>query len=129
MKLSGYLDAYYLFTGKLSDINRQMAFAGIALIWIFKETDGTEVYICHELILPSIILALALGLDLFQYIYQSIAWGIFHRYHEKKANNKDIDLLAPSSMNYPSTILFILKVLSVIVAYYFIIRFLATKLL
>jgi hypothetical protein len=31
-KLSEFKEDYYFFTGKLSDINRQIAFAGIALI-------------------------------------------------------------------------------------------------
>ena len=40
-KLSEFKEDYYHFTGKLSDINRQIAFAGIALIWVFKK--GKEV--------------------------------------------------------------------------------------
>ena len=130
MKLSQYKEDFYHFTGKLSDINRQIAFAGIALIWIFKKANGNEIKICHELVLPSVLLALALSFDIFQYIYQSITWALFYRYHEKRLKKKEIDkeILAPSILNYPSWIFFVLKVLFVIIAYVIIIRYLINNL-
>ena len=41
--LKDYRADFYTFTGKASDITRQLAFAGIALIWIFK-TDRTGTF-------------------------------------------------------------------------------------
>jgi len=124
MKLSEYKQDYYTFTGKLSDINRQIAFAGIALIWIFKRNDVENVVICHQLVLPAILLAIALGADISQYIYQSITWAIFYRYHEKRTDNDDAEVSAPSILNYPSWMFFIIKVALVLIAYLFIIDFL-----
>lgn len=124
MKLSQYKEDYYTFTGKLSDINRQIAFAGIALIWIFKKNENGNIILCHDLVVPAILLAIALGSDIMQYIYQSITWAVFYRYHEKKTNSEEIDISAPSILNYPSWFFFILKVLLVIMAYIFIINFL-----
>ncbi|HCE59209.1 MAG TPA: hypothetical protein DER09_15580 [Prolixibacteraceae bacterium] len=124
MKLSEYKQDYYTFTGKLSDINRQIAFAGIALIWIFKKNDGENLIICYELVLPAILLAIALGSDIMQYIYQSITWAIFYRYFEKRINNDDTEIYAPSILNYPSWFFFIVKVALVLIAYIFIIDFL-----
>jgi len=129
MKLSQYKDDLYFFTGKLSDINRQIAFAGIALIWIFKKNNGAEVIICKELVLPSILLAYALGFDILQYIYQSITWALFYRYHEKRANGEDTEILASKYLNYPSWLLFIVKVIFVLLAYKFIIEYLIDKLI
>ena len=40
MKLSEIRDAYEEISGKLSDINRQLCFAGFAIIWIFNKTDN-----------------------------------------------------------------------------------------
>lgn len=128
MKLSEYKNDYYVFTGKLSDINRQIAFAGIALIWIFKKSDGINISICGELVLPTIFLASSLAFDMFQYIYQSITWAIFYRYHEKKTT-EDIDVVAPIYLNYASWVLFSIKILLVIFSYFFIIRFLIEKLI
>ena len=129
MKLAEYKSDFYHFTGKLSDINRQIAFAGIALIWIFKKTNGTQITICDELELPAILLAVGLGFDILQYIYQSITWAIFYRYHEKKNSNPDLDILASPVLNYPSWTFFILKVLSVIVSYVFIVKYLIENLI
>ena len=45
MKLSDYRETYYEFSGKASDVTRQLAFAGIAIVWIFK----IEEYLIHYL--------------------------------------------------------------------------------
>lgn len=128
MKLSEYKQDYYIFTGKLSDINRQIAFAGIALIWIFRKTDGSEISISNELILPSILFAFALGFDILQYIYQSITWSIFYCYHEKRTGDEDADIPTPKKLNYPSWFFFSMKVLFVIISYTYIIKFLINNL-
>lgn len=126
-KLSEYKEDYYLFTGKLSDINRQIAFAGIAIIWIFKETDGPLISVDSQLVLAAILIILALALDMVQYIYQSIAWSIFYTKKNKKCVSED-DLIESSPwMNVPSWIFFSFKVLFVIFAYVIIICFLKNK--
>ena len=129
MKLSEYKSDFYTFTGKLSDINRQIAFAGIALIWVFKKTEGNETIISNELVFPAILLAISFGVDMLQDIYQSIAWAIFHRKHEKIKTEDDPELLASPKMNYPSWILFSMKIILVIIAYISIIDFLVNKLI
>jgi len=52
-------------TAKVSELIRQIAYAGIAIIWIFRTTNNT---ILDSLVLPAILLILALLLDLIQYI-------------------------------------------------------------
>jgi hypothetical protein len=42
MKLEKYLDTFYWFLGKTSDVARQLAFAAIAVIWVFRYTDGSN---------------------------------------------------------------------------------------
>jgi hypothetical protein len=129
MKLSQYRETYYFFSGKTSDISRQLAFAGIALVWIFKQEKQTPV-IPDSLILPSILLVFSLAADLLQYFIASSTWGIFQRYHETKLIKKtdDPDLTTPRYFNWPMLTLYLLKILSVIIAYIFIIKFLASKL-
>ena len=51
-KLEQYKDEYQFFTGKTSDIIRGLAFAGIAVIWIFKYTDSGQIKIPDLLITP-----------------------------------------------------------------------------
>jgi len=123
MKLKDFKEESYYFTGKLSEINRQLAFAGIAIIWIFKNTTEGTFKLPYELLIPATLLVASLAADLLQYIYQALAWSIFHRYHEKK-KKEDEDFLAPISMNYASWGLFILKVFFTVTAYILILIFL-----
>lgn len=122
MKLLEYKNTYEARSKTLSDINRQIAFAGIALIWIFKKTEQSGDFIlCHELVLPAFILILGLGLDMLQYIYQSIAWYCFFRKQEKiNNNNLETEVLAPLWMSSISWGIFGLKIVAIIVAYIFI---------
>ena len=65
MNLQDYRDDFYTYSGKASDISRQLAFAGIAIIWIFKKkVPATGLTVPSELILPGILIVLALGVDL-----------------------------------------------------------------
>jgi hypothetical protein len=128
-KISEYKEDYYLFTGKLSDINRQIAFAGIAIIWVFKKSENSQFQIEVDLILPSILIVCSLAFDMFQYIYQSIAWSIFYSHHNRKHKNEDKKIESSERMNYPSWIFFSTKVILVLIAYVKIFMFLLEKLL
>lgn len=128
-KLSEFKDDYYFFTGKLSDINRQIAFAGIALIWVFKQNDDKNILIDESLILPAILIVLALGFDILQYIYQSITWSIFYTYHKRKNKSEDKKIQSPEYLNYLAWFFFSIKVILVLIAYCFILQFLTDKFL
>ena len=39
-KIEDYREDFYFFTGKASEVNRQLAIAGIAVIWIFKNPEN-----------------------------------------------------------------------------------------
>jgi hypothetical protein len=125
MKLSAFKKDYQWFSDKASDLARHLAFAGIAVIWIFK-TEGKQIpSIPAGLMLPLILFALALALDLLHYIVATIIWGSFHRYHEKIMKKKisDPDVAAPKYFNWPTLSLFGLKVASVISAYVLMIKY------
>lgn len=126
-KLSEYKNDYYFFTGKLSDINRQIAFAGVALIWIFKESKAGEIKIEEDLLLPAILIVIALAFDLFQYIYQSITWTIFYTYYKRKGKAEDEKIKSPEYLNYLAWFFFIIKVSLVIASYWLILQFLINK--
>ena len=125
MKLSNYLQDYYSITGKTSDVARQLAFAGIALIWIFKSGDSRTFQIPKDFIYPLGIFCFALACDLLQYIIGSIIWGSFHRYHERKLTDpkEDPDLLAPAWLNWPINTFFMLKLIAVISAYFLLLHY------
>lgn len=129
MKLSEYKNEYYSFSSLASSTARQLALAGIALIWIFK-TQGQQGYqLPNELMLPSVCLILSLGFDLLQYISGSIIWGLFHRYHETKrtAAFQDPDLEAPFYFTWPINVFFYSKIIAVLVAYCLLLSYAVTS--
>jgi hypothetical protein len=90
MKISDYRDSYYLYSGKVSDITRQMALAGIAVVWIFKESAGTQYKISNELLIPSIGFLIALAFDLIQYVVGAVIWKRHYRELENQPLADDV---------------------------------------
>ena len=122
MKLSDYRQVYYEFSGKASEIARNLAFAGIALIWVFRVGE-TAPRVPEPLLLPAVALVAGLTFDLIHYVWATVAWGTFHRYHEKRATERDPELDAPAWINRVTTTFFVAKLLSVSTAYVFILLY------
>lgn len=125
MKLSEYKAAFYTHSGKASDSARAAAFAGIAIIWVFKIDAKPAPQLPNELLLPTGLFALGLALDLFHYMTATIIWYLFHRYQEKKLPNPadDPELSHSPWLAYPLTVLFGLKLMSVMAGYGFVVRY------
>ncbi len=126
MKLSGFREVVDYFSSKASDINRQLTFAGIAIIWIFKKETGQIIDLPNFLYRPLIFFVLALIFDLFQYIIGFIIWKVFHRSQEKKGRKDDDDVLANPIYSYPIDFFFLLKIIATAIAYGFLLVFLFT---
>lgn len=125
MKLSEYKTDYYQYTSLASNGSRQLALAGIALVWVFK-TQGTSGYtLPNELLIPSVALIVSLGSDLLQYVVGSITWGFFHRYHEARRSSisEDPELEAPAYYTWPINAFFYSKIISVLTAYFFLLKY------
>jgi hypothetical protein len=86
VKLAEYRKTFYEFSGKASDVSRQLSFAAIAIIWLFKNDlpGGGHPTIPHALIFPGILIVTALAADLLQYTLASLIWRLYYRYLEKK---------------------------------------------
>ena len=125
MRLSDYKKDYDHLTGKASDVARQLSFAGIAIVWIFRTGQGTDATLPGILLVSLGLFALALLSDLSLYIIASIIWGRFHRCQEKKLtdSSEDPDLEAPAWYNRPAIVLFALKLASVAVGYAILVTF------
>lgn len=129
MKLKDARELYYFYSGKTSDLVRQLGLAGIALIWIFKYNVEDVPKIPEALLPPLILIVLGLALDLLQYAVATSVWGIFQRRKELSGVSDDTDFLAPKQFNWPTIIFFILKVPSIIAAYVYLLRYLACTIL
>jgi hypothetical protein len=131
--LSGFLDFISGFSTQASSINRSLALAGVAIIWLFKNPIDKPPIVPPLLDFPLICLVFSLGLDLLQYFFAAIAWRFFYEYKYSiwKKNNYDDayakDINAPNAISLPIDIIFFLKIAAMILAYVKIFSFLMTK--
>ncbi len=125
MKLSKVREGYYQHSGKASEVARQLAFAGIGLIWVFQINPEAGPRPPDDLIRPGGILAFALLCDLLQYVWLTIVWGSFHRRKERlvSSGDADPDVEAPAWFNRPALVCFGLKLGAVGLAYILIIMY------
>ena len=106
-------------TGKLSDVARQAAYAGLAVIWILKTGDVPKYHLDRSLIWAGTLLVLALAFDLAQYAGNIVLrWR--HARHEEKTRGVDYrgdEITLPERLNRVPYALFALKVALVAAGY------------
>lgn len=125
MKIKDALENYYFHSGKASDNVRQLAFAGIAVIWIFKIDLNGSPKLPPELLLPLVLIAVGLAADLFQYYFAAVCWGFYHRWKEQQVQvREDTDFKAPHQLNWPGLVCYHIKIFTIIGGYYYILKFL-----
>lgn len=120
-------EAYEEISAILSGINRQLCFAGIAIVWIFnKSSEGVN--IPDDLYCPILLFVSSLFLDVFQYVYQTIVtYVLFLDYKFRKKKKDDDSVGENEAWYYPSWAFFILKILALVSGYVMIGRFLINK--
>ena len=123
-KLQDYREAFYTFSGKASDLSRQLSFAGIALIWLFKQDRAGQPVIPPELILPSIFIVGSLALDMVHYVTASGIWYLFYRSKENANVKESTELKHSPWLDGTIMVLFAAKLMCVILAYLWILEFL-----
>jgi hypothetical protein len=118
MKLNDYREAFYTFSGKASDLNRQLAFAGIALIWLFKRDVGAQLTIPSELLYPAVFIVASLALDMLHYCIAASIWHWFYRTKERAGVTDNAQLKRHSpSLEWPIYSIFWAKIAFVLMAY------------
>jgi hypothetical protein len=127
MKLKDAREYYTQRTAKLSEVVRQLNFAGIAVIWLFRtgEKNGGIPY-SDSLLWPLGLLVASATFDLLQYASASAAWGIFHRQKEKELKrNQDAKFHAPAKINWFSNFCFWAKTGVTVIAYVLLVSYIA----
>ena len=123
MKLPEYRKDYYDCSSKASDLTRQLAFAGIAVVWIFAIGKDSDKKLAVDLVWPCIFLVATLAADFLQYVSASAVWGFYYRYLERKGHKDDEDLAWHSEkLTWPQLSFFCLKLILVAVAYGFLLK-------
>jgi hypothetical protein len=124
MKLQEYREAFYTFSGKVSDICRPLALAGIGILWIFRKEDVGQISVPHELILPGLLIIAGLLADLLQYVVGTVVWFVYYRIKEWNGVAEDAELPLHSIwLEAPIHFFFFVKAILFVVAYYFIALF------
>lgn len=116
-------------TSKLSQVHRQLAFAGIAVIWIFAITVDNTIEIEKGLIIPLVLFVTALVLDLTHLTYQAIVWGVWHwgLIHIKKIVDQESEIGESRILTGISWFLYISKIIALIAGYFLLIVHLLDK--
>lgn len=126
MKTEDVRGFYEYSSGKVSELVRQLGFAGIAVIWLFKVDAHGSPKISADLVLPLTLIVGALALDFLQYAVASVVWASFNRLKEYQAVGADEEFLAPRWINWPALFCFWVKTALLAVAYFFLLRSLLT---
>ena len=133
MSLDEQCEQIRFYSMQTSAINRSLALAGIAIIWLFKNPDKQGI-ITHLLNLPLLLLGISLALDLLQYFWGTI---MYRRFYGKKLElwktNKMSDensgnIMIPGYIKTVIDWIFYAKIMTMMAAYIFIILYL-TKVL
>lgn len=115
MTISELRNIYEGSSTKASDINRKLIFAGIAIVWIFR--DATKLSIdkvnniediaaCAEVLIPEpfkpilLLYCISLCLDVMQYVVRAMVWHIYYHIHRvPEEEEKTIQAKEPEWLN------------------------------
>lgn len=132
MKLSEYKTTYRDYSAKASDNLRYVAFAGIAIIWLFHGGSDKEAVfpakLPVDLLKPLLFFVAAISFDVLQYVLATFIWKYYFRKLEKEARrlkaNKDKEYKHSRWLPAPIDFCFYSKMATVVSGYIFLSIFL-----
>lgn len=125
MNLKTVRDSYDTYSSKASDIARQLGFAGIAVVWIFRYQAEESLALPVDLRLPLALLVLGLAVDFLHYVTSAAIWGIYGRHREKQLGGEnDREFVTSPKINWPGIFFFWTKITLISAAYFLLLRFL-----
>ncbi len=129
MKIQEMVDSYHESSGKVSDLARQLAFAGIAVIWVLRVGDDPGgLPFSEKLFFPLYLFALALVLDFLQYLYKTALWGSLNRKYWKRHQSNEVDVSISGLVNWPTHGFFWGKIFAVTLGFAELIAFIYSHL-
>lgn len=114
-------------TGKVSDVGRQLAFAGIATVWLLRD-GGAERPISGLLLKALIVLSIALLIDFLQYVYCSRVWRKFYNEQYEAHQDDDARIDIPDSLANKTYLFFWAKIWFLGLGYVFLLTGATVKL-
>jgi hypothetical protein len=111
-------DAEYAFyTGKASDLVRQLALGGFAVIWLFKTDTTSGPTVPEDFRVTAVFLLASLAADFAQYAVSAPLWHWFKRKLELDGLKPDDTFTAPDWLYYAPDALFYVKLVALALAY------------
>jgi len=117
VKRSAVTEEYVFYTGKASDVVRQLALIGFAVIWLFKRETNAGPVVPTAFLWPAFFLLLALIADLLQYAIAAPLWGWYDEKLNTSNTPKDADVKPPDRLYVASRVCFYAKLLSLIAGF------------
>lgn len=96
-------------TAKASELVRQFAFAGIAVVWLLRSANAAEP-IPLALVPALVLFGIALTCDLLQYVLNSLIWTVYYRRKLKQHIAETTEFQEPAAITLPGYILFFAKI-------------------
>jgi hypothetical protein len=128
MKLEEYRKESYEFSKRASELNRQLGFAGIALIWLFKSDVGGHTTIPTILIWVGGLIVLSLTFDMLHYCVGWYTWRSYFRGKAAEGFSEDAQIDPGPRFASPIIAFFVTKIVCIIAAYILIFSFLVKTL-
>ncbi len=101
------LKAYQEASTTASNVSRQLGFAGIAIVWMFRvEPPWQSPRIDSEFVWPAGLIVASLALDLLHYVVKAAIFGIYHRCKERAKTDDDDEFTISRYTNWPALGLF-----------------------
>jgi hypothetical protein len=128
MTIADARENYYFFSGKLSDVVRQLNFAGIAIFWIFRAGDKNGGIPYSDFLLwPLGLMIASLAADMLHYALATLMWGPYGRYKEQRVSS-DEEFQAPRWLNWPALCCIIIKTILCAAGYCLLLKYVAAYL-
>lgn len=119
MTIKEIRDDYVRYSTNVSNLCRNLSFAGFGIIWIFKYEGSTTIPQCLNL--PLLLFIIALAFDLLQYVIQTIIWYRYYLKNKPKptehTTEEDKHVNEPEGRNAVTWTFWGLKLFTVILAY------------
>lgn len=120
---------YEVYTQKASDLARQLALAGLAIIWIYKTGTLPVLEIPAPLYTAGFWMVVTLTIDMLQYVISAVLWRWQFRKFESDWHKLDNDVPIRREIAWPSFAFWYLKIGTLAIGYFLILEYLAGRVL
>ena len=129
MKISDIRDEYRKSSGNVSERVKQLAFAGIGVIWIFRVGDKNGgIFYSPQMLWPLLMFVASLACDLLHYLYKTLVAGFLNSRYYAKYGDNDKDVFVSPRWGRPAAFFFWTKALLTISGYGFLLWLISSQL-